>query len=238
MCSCSCLLSVTGSSFGFYYITTVNFLINDISTSCPLSATSNHTYLICTIPPGVGLNIQVTVSVSGVTSNVVLFSYLPPTISYYTPSTIRTDGTSYLTLYGANFGIQLPSSAISVNGNPCFITSWTDGAVAQAVCLPISGQGINKTITLTTSSGTYPATGSNLYISYTPPAVTSISPALAGTIGGTLLTINGTNFGVSGIVYIGTPPQQCQLSGNGWTDNQVQCSLPAGQGVNNLVTFT
>lgn len=211
----------------------MSFLISGVATSCPLTAASNHTLLVCAIPPGVGLNIPVTVNVSGVLSSSVYFSYSPPTITSFSPPTIRTDGTSYLTLYGTNFGSV--TGVISVYGNPCPITSWLDGPTAQAICQPISGQGVNKSITLTTLSGTFPAAGS-LLISYTPPVVTLISPPLSGTIGGQLLTINGTNFGVSGILYIGS--SQCQLSGIGWTDNLVQCSLPAGQGVNNLVTFT
>jgi hypothetical protein len=238
-------MTLSGTSFGVWNVTTVTFTGHDgFFATCTNDATRwNDTYGVCQIPPGVGLGLKVQMNVSAQYSQTSDFSYLPPTITGYSPPTINTDGSTALIISGSNFGPSGYGGTVTVNNFPCVQQSWDHGTV---VCLAPLGQGLNFPIVLTTASGVYPNTPTPLLISYTPPNVLSVTPQLGDTMAvypstlptntPWLLTITGTNFGLSGTVTVGG--QQCLLSGSAWGQTVVQCILPAGQGQNIPVILT
>jgi hypothetical protein len=50
--------------------------------------------------------------------------------------------------------------------------------------------------------------------------------------GGALLTLSGSNFGLTGTVTVGTPGIDCPVDATRRLHTQLVCTMPAGQGVN------
>jgi len=228
-------LTLLGSSFGFANVTQIIFTMsingNLVLQTCNIDAARhNHTYSVCNVPAGPGLNVPFKMSVSGQTSTVVYFNYDPPVVTSLSPPTVGTDGTALLNLIGYNFGASQGQGLVYVNGLPCNVLSWTDKVVS---CYPTVGgtlRALNIPISIRTISGTYPTAGNALTTNYTAPFISSITPATINTLGGEMLTINGTNFGLEGSVAVNG--LNCLLSGSAWGQSTVQCISPVGQGTN------
>ncbi|HYD49457.1 MAG TPA: IPT/TIG domain-containing protein [Terriglobales bacterium] len=185
----------------------------------PLSATySRITFLS---PPGEGKRLPVSVQRGAATSNVVYFDYLSPTIASLNATTAPAAGDVTLTISGGNFGSQ-PS--VSIGDYPCNVSSKTHNLIH---CTVSAGQGTALPLIVRTPAGV----SNTVLFSYEAliggPEVSQISPASGPTLGGTTLTINGSNFGTSGAsVTIG--PWSCPVSSQ--TPNQIICTTTSGSG--------
>ena len=183
-----------------------------------------------TEPAGEGTNVPVGVTVAGQTSNVLDFSYDPPSITAISPATGPTAGGVPVTIDGANFGTSgtvtfagqaLPAAAVS---------SWSQTAI---VVTEPAGEGTNVPVGVTVAG----QTSNVLDFSYDPPSITAISPATGPTAGGVPVTIDGANFGTSGTVtFAGQALPAAAVSS--WSQTAIVVTEPAGGGANVPVDVT
>ena len=191
--------------------------------SCPV-LTENHTMITCTIPPGQGINLNVVVIVSSLSSAsgyIPTYSYNPPTILSVSPLTGPTSGGITLTVNGTNFGI---SGYVVVGSSTCVSSG---GVVAHSLilCTLPAGSGAQSLFVQVGSLSSAPVT-----FTYDPPIISNIFPTSGPTSGGTTLTIFGQSFGTSGIITIGGVV--CPILPSTYTQASIQCQLPVGQGAN------
>lgn len=210
-------ITINGSGFG----TTAAFTTVSLGSASMTITGITDTRILATTPAGEGAGKQLTVTFAGQTSNAATFSYLPPAITSFTPATVPTAGSTSLTLVGSNFGLN----PVVTGGSTNFpVTSRTHTTI---ICTVPAGQGSSIPVTVTTAG----QTSNSVAVSYTPPAITAITPTTGGTAGNTSITITGTNFGVSPTVSIGGKNAQV-TSG---THTQLVVNSPAGEGVNQPV---
>ncbi len=162
----------------------------------------NATTITATTPAHTAGAVDVVVTTSGGTgTGTSLYTYVtpPPTVASISPANGTTLGGTTVTITGTNltgatavtFG---GTSAVSITVvNATTITATTPAHTAGAV-----------DVVVTTSGGS--GTGASLYTYVTPPpTVTSISPANGTTLGGTTVTITGTNLtGATAVTFGGT----------------------------------
>jgi hypothetical protein len=191
-------------------------------TPCPVT-TQTQASVACTLPAGVGASRPVILTVGGQSSNSLLFSYTPPSLSSLTPSSSDTPGGTALTLSGANFGAS--GASVTVGGNACPVTLQGHTSVR---CTVPAGVGTNQPVVLTTGA----QSSNSLSLSYNPPSLSSLTPTSGSTAGGTTLTLQGTNFGASGAA-VSVGGSACPVLTQSHTS--LTCALPAGVGVNQLV---
>ena len=90
------------------------FLMNDMGVKVLTPSLYNSTYCEVTLPAGQGM-VGLRVRVMGTTTvtNTITYSYGAPTLASASPTAMRTDGDTVITLLGANFGIDLDSAYAS-----------------------------------------------------------------------------------------------------------------------------
>lgn len=211
-------LTLTGLNFG-----TTQGSVTVGGVNCPLTS-QQHSQLQCLLPPGVGTNVPIVVTVAGQPSNTFLgFSYLPPVVQSFSPANASTAGGGTLVLTGQNFG---PSATVTLAGVPCVVTL---ASVAEVQCtIPSSSGGAGGVITVGGQS-------TNFGFAYDPPSIASLSPARSPTQGGGDLTITGSNFGLSGaVVTVGGA--DCPVTAQ--TQSTIVCTIPEGAGQNVMTMVT
>ncbi len=139
------------------------------------------------------------VVVSSQTSSAVTVSYDPPSLTAVSPANGPTLGGTLITLSGNNFGF---APTATIGGSSCNVTSSNHtvlvcrlpagetaaGAGAAHTCTGM-GAGLQALVTLLGRVSTSQS------FSYDAPVLSVVSPTAFDTVGGTTLTINGTNFG-------------------------------------------
>lgn len=210
-------LTITGNNFGLSG--TVRLGLTD----CPI-VSWGHLEIVCNAPAGQGTNLAMVVSVGGQESQASTFSYSPPSITGINPTKVPTAGGTALTISGNSFGL---SGVVTVGGSVCPVTSWEH---TQIICNAPEGQGTNLMVVVRVGNQNSSPTS----MSYLAPSITGISPTAAGTIGGTPLTITGNNFGLNGVVRVGTT--ECPVSS--WSHTNIVFAAPTGQGTNVAVVVS
>lgn len=212
------------------------------SAACPV-VTVNDNQITCSLPTGTGSALAVQATVNGQTSNSVSFSYNAPILASLSPATGPPAGNVALVLSGANFG-SLGLSLVSIGGVNCPITAQNDSSITCT--LPV-GEGTGKSVVVLTNG----QSSTNLVtFSYNPPVISSTTPAFQPTQvfhivchfihrpqclqGGAVVTLTGSNFGVSSTVSIGGVSCPVILV----LPSQITCSLPAGVGTVSVVVTT
>jgi hypothetical protein len=71
---------------------------------------------------------------------------------------------------------------------------------------------------------------------YNAPIISSISPVNASTSGGTVLTVFGQNFFITGSATLGGV--SCPATQTGFAHTTILCSIPIGQGTNQPLVVT
>lgn len=165
---------------------------NSFGTGSPLPSVSlggvsctvtfaNHTMIMFKAPVGVGINRQVLVTVAGqVSTNNLPFSYVPPFISSISPLTAPTQGGAQLAITGTSLGVS--DIVVTVGGQPCAVQVATSHT--QITCTLPAGQGANLPVIVTTGSQ---ASNTNVFFSYSPPTINTVSPLNGPSVGGTVL---------------------------------------------------
>ena len=183
-------------------ITGTNFAAGAAVTFGGAAATNvvvvSSTTITATTPAGSG-TVTVTVTVSGQSGSLTSgFTYVVvPTISSVTPNNGGTAGGTAVTITGTNFaagatvtfGGTAATNVAVVNSTTITATSPAHALGAVTVTVTVSGQSGNLT-----NGFTYVA----------PPTVTSVSPSSGSTLGGTAVTITGTNFAAGATVTFGS----------------------------------
>jgi len=241
-------LTITGSNFGDPLLPEGGGVAYVGTTACSSVVSYTHFKIICVLPAGIGANQNVTVVTTGQTSNSYGWSYDIPVIQSINPQNATTQGfltgTNLLTIVGQNFGLSTSSITVLIDNNACSQPQVSLSTVSfntyTILCrLPV-GQGANLNTTVSVAG----QVSTPAYYSYGAPVIQAPSggvalqwdAAAAYTDGGNILTINGQNFGTSGTVKIGS--RFCTFPGppaTSYTQTQIQCQVPEGEGLNQLV---
>ncbi len=185
------------------------------------------TSLTCITPAGIAGTASVLVTTPGGTNAAnTLYTYVltPPTVTSITPSSGTSAGGTPVTLTGTHF-----SAITSVTFRGLAATDVTLVSSTSLTCTTPAASIGAASVQVTTPSGTNAA---NSLYNYVPPAPTvthttagGISPASGSTLGGTLVTITGTNLTTAGVVTIGGVPA---MNVTVLSDTSLTCIAPAG----------
>ncbi len=160
--------------------------------------TSSRTQIVCNIPPDqLSSSKEVSVTGSGGGTGSSLMSFSGPVISSISPSSVSISGGTVLTISGSNFP---PGASVRVDGYETF----KNGEIPdQEDCVlpPGHGGGGGGGGVLVVRAGDLRSNHLGLtYDAALDPAIASVSPSEGRVSGGTLLTIQGSNFGLSPLV--------------------------------------
>ena len=159
-------LGATSVKFG--NVAASSFTVVD-STTITAIVSAGATGTITIIAPG------------GTATSSTNFSYLPPTITSFTPSSAGTSST--VTITGTNF-----TGATAVKFGTIAAASFV--VVNNTTINAVVGPGATGRVSVTTPGGTANSTGTFTYIP--PPTITSFTPTTG--VVGNVVTITGTNF--------------------------------------------
>ena len=215
-------VTIAGANFGTSQgSSTVTF--NGIA-AAPTNWTA--TSIAAPVPNGATTG-NVVVTVGGVLSNGVAFTVTNPGPSISTLSLSQGPVGASITITGLNFGALQGASTLTFGGAAATPTSWSDTSINAPVPSGATTGVVIVTVNNVASNG----------VPFTitpPPVINNISP-IAGPIG-TVVTINGTNFGPT----IGTRASVVSFNGitarpNNWSDTQILVPVPAGATTGNVV---
>lgn len=197
--------------------------------------TWNTGLIIFKLPEGVGAGLQVKVTTQSgaiiICSN--LFDYNAPLLFALSPSSGPAAGGTTVIATGNNFGPAGTSATVLIDGAPAtnvIVTSHTSLSFVSP-----AGAGINNDVIVIVggqSSNTAPLW------SYNPPLIVSASPSSGPTLGGTLVTLTGDNFGPPGTiasVTVGGAPGSSVTVIN---DSTLTFLSPVGTGINKNIIVT
>jgi len=224
-------LLINGTNFGAYTsplpIVRIR-LNNNVNVLCSnlqrLSTFVSHTSLICTLPPGAGVDLNIEISVDGQTMLIPsIFSYNRPIIASimnmnvsslnYGKAQGDTIGKYIVQITGENFGtinqscIFLPASNIPVTSLICnnMADNWDEEEIENSRILEWShtsikvlmpeGMGQRTVRIVANGQLSKSATYQSDSFTYNAPIITSITPLTSSTDGGIEVTLQGTNFG-------------------------------------------
>jgi hypothetical protein len=216
-------------------ITGTNFAAGATATFGGTAATNvvvvNGTTITATTPAHAAGSVTVTVTVNGQSGNLTNgFSYVvPPTVSSVSPTTGSTLGGTAVTITGTNFAagatVTFGSAAATNVGvvNSTTITATTPAGSAGVVTVTVTNPG--------SQSGSL----TNGYTYVVVPTVSSVSPSSGTTLGGTAVTITGTNFAAGAGVTFGGAAATNVVVVNGTT---ITATTPAGSAGAVTVTVT
>ena len=215
------VLRVTGTHFDVHPIT-----IQVGGAACPLIAeAASATEQQCTIPAGQGEMVAVAVIVGPLRRDTTL-DYDAPVIDGIEGEGGPTAGGTRIRLVGRNFGNG--ASFTAVVGDSICSPVLSVGHL-QAECTLPSGRGAAVPVRVTVAG----QTSEPRAYRYGAPVVIGVAGQGGATPGGSLITIDGGNFGVEtqGLaVTIGGRPCGLAGAGAGVTHGRITCTLPAGQG--------
>jgi len=185
---------------------------------------NSNTQITATAPAGAAGTVDVTVTTVGgssATSAADRFTYVAaPTLTSISPTAGPTAGGTSLTLTGTNL-----TGATAVTFGATAASGFTVNSATSITATAPAGAAGTVDVRVTTPGGTT-ATSAGDQFTYVPaPTVTSVSPASGSSIGGTTVTLTGTNFtGATAVTFGGT-------AATGFTVNsatQITATAPAG----------
>ena len=213
------VLSLWGLNFGSSPTATVN------GVNCNVTGPHNNTFMMCVVPNGSGSSNAVIVSSGGgLYTTAQYYAYYPPVITAISPIQGASAGGYNLTVTGGNFSMATTLTFVVVNGISVSPTYQTDTTLV--ITMP---QYSNLFTVYPVVLANGQSSSQQVAFMYLGASITSVSPTTGPTAGGTLMRINGTNFGTSGYVMFGST--QAVLTGAGYSNTYIECTLPVGQGV-------
>lgn len=219
-------LTLNGADFG----TTGTVKVGGVS--CPTTGSGYsyaNTRIVCKLPAGSGTKSIVVTSSSQVSTG-TSFSYDSPTVSSILPTAQSTAGEVAVVIRGTNFGTSAATVAITFGSSACpeILSARTHEYLE---CYLPAGQGtVNVTVSVSGSSVIAAE------YTYGAPSISGITGEGLGTVGGDIITILGSNFGLSGMVTIDGNP--CDTGTLSWDHDAVECAIPEGQGTGNVVEIS
>jgi hypothetical protein len=187
--------------------------------ACTSVSVVSDTEVTCTLPAGTAGSADVVLTTpGGSATDSGAYTYVAaPTITSVSPTAGPLDG-GLLTINGTNLA---GATAITVGGSTC--SPVTMPSATQIICtLPAHAAG-TVDVSVTTPGGS--VTDSGAYTYQALPTITSVAPSAGPLIGGSTLTITGTDLTNASAVTVG---------GNACTPytvvsaTEITCLLPAG----------
>ena len=217
-------VTIAGTNFGGSQgQSTVTFNAIPAGTATSWSATS----VVIPVPNGATTG-NVVVTVSGVSSNGVLFTVTSPGPSISSLSLTQGPVGATLTVNGSNFGTTQGGSTVTFNGVTATATSnWS--ATSFNVTVPAGATTGNVVVTV---NG---ALSNGVPFTVTPPPnITTIAPT-SGPIGANVI-ITGTNFGPTvGTIQSFVTFNGSQTRASNWSDTSITAPVPVGATTGNVL---
>jgi len=168
----------------------------------------SDTQLSCTTPPSSGVFTPVDVVVirdDGLEARAIggVTYQAQPTPTSVDPAFAPLQGGTLHTVYGTGFGV---GATVLVGGTPATVVSTSPDSILFSAPAGAAGP-MDVTVRLNAAEGTL--TGGLTYVAGTPPQIVSFSPTSGSTAGGTIVTIQGSDFPSAAEVRFGSV-----LSGN------------------------
>jgi hypothetical protein len=222
------MVTLTGNNFGPAG-TMASVTIDGVS--CTEVVVTGHTILTFKTPAGAGINQNVIVTVAGQSSAPApIWSYAAPVLTSLTPSQGPTNGGTFVTAIGNNFG--LPGTPASVTIDGALATNVTVTSHTTLTFLSPPGSGVNNDVVVTIEN--QPSLPVPLW-SFQGPTIASVFPQEGPTQGGTSVTLTGQNFGPAGtlatVTIDGVPGTSVVVLGH----TSLTFTTPMGAGINQEV---
>jgi len=217
------------------------------------SASYSAANIVCLSPAGEGVSKSSTVTITCATcsslgssqsktsSAYTGLSYIAPSITSISTSATRVTGGGFaMTLTGTNFGQTATVTVNSGSGysGPATCTSPViSGGGTQLVCTAPAGSGVADVLIMVPSTS---GQTSSIPFTYAAPVISSYTcSGNCGTRGGGILTLTGTNFGSTASLPVSVTVNAISCSVTAVNSHtQIQCTLPAGSGVNKPIVVT
>jgi hypothetical protein len=150
-------------------------------------------------------------------------------ISVIAPSAGPTSGGTSI-LISVTGGATLTGATVIVNGNNCPVTQTTTSSITCTTPTGVAGE-VSITVT-TTSSGSLTDVDAYTYVA--APTVSSVVPSSGPAVGGTTITIDGSNLALASVLVNGAV---CNLTND--SASTLTCATPSGEtGQENVVIVT
>jgi IPT/TIG domain/Cellulase (glycosyl hydrolase family 5) len=125
-------------------------------------------------------------------TNGLMYQYPAPTITSISPAVATPAGGTSITITGTNF---LSGATVAFGSNSATAVTFVSGTTLKATTPASTGKAEGEVNVMVTNPDAQAATLTNgLMYQYPAPTITSISPGVASTSGGTVITITGTHF--------------------------------------------
>jgi hypothetical protein len=191
------------------------------------------TQITATAPPGSAGTVDVAVTTPGGTSPSAdgdEYTYIAaPTISGIDPASGPATGGTSVTITGTDL-----TGASDVEFGTTPASDFTVDSPTQITATAPPGGGILD-VTVTTPSGTSPASRGDLYTYVASPMVTGISPASGPILGGTVVTITGTDLNdATGVLFGGKPATSFTID----SPTQITAIAPPGNNTADVTVAT
>ena len=182
----------------------------------------NSTSITAKTPAGAaGSKPIVVTTTGGSTTQSVVFNYIaPPSITSVSPSSGTIAGGTNITIVGINL---LSTSSVTIGGVLATNVLVNNLGTSITATTPAGTVGA-KPIVVTTLGGASTQSVTFTYMAFAP-TITSISPTTGPSVGGTAITITGTNFLGATIVKVGTGVATSVVVVK---DTQITAVTPAG----------
>jgi len=200
--------------------------------------TWTDTQITCVTPaspipfPGTGaVNVTVIRDDSGSGTRTLGWSYgdvIVASVNPPAPARGTVAGGTVVTINGTSFGALQGTGGVTFDGVPATFPPGSSWADTQIVCTTPPHAAIGAVnVRVTNNAGIFGTlVGGFTYfeVTITPPLVPN---NFGSTAGGTVVTINGTNFGaIQGGVQFGGTSADFSIPGSTWTDTSITCTTP------------
>ncbi len=147
----------------------------------------------------------------GTLSNAFTVTFAPPTVNSITPDEVGAGSTESVTISGTNFYSEDPDFIEATIGGTGGVggTTCSSPVVVSSSTLTCNLPALTAgTYDVTVTTGTGSDTLENAITYFDPPTVTLVTPDNGSTVGGTAITITGTNFYGTPTVFMTHSPAE------------------------------
>jgi hypothetical protein len=220
-------VTISGSNFGNTALVDKSILYD----GGILSYSSwDHGQIVITFPEWYVADVELVVTTSGQSGFPFPLFITLPSISDVQPQLGATGGGDTIVVTGISFGRSDSATVITVGSTTAQVLSKTSTEIT--FLLP-AGQGTGNVLSVEIDGNLVTWT-----YDYAAPVIDSINPAIP-TSPSALLTITGSNFGVSSGSQISIGAGVCSFgAGSSWSHTLLVCTRPDGAGINNVLTVT
>jgi hypothetical protein len=193
---------------------------------CTNSEWLSTTSLKCITPDGTNSNHHLGVVVTSLLgTSIGVFTYDAPRIISMSVSNAPMVSGAPLTLFGQNFGNSDVSATITVGATACASVGWVSDSALM--CLTPNGAGSGLDVALSLAGTTASISGS---FTHDSPTITKVEVINGPTAGGSIITLQGDNFGYSDLSLTASVGGEACTASTYVSATSVQCTVAAGGG--------